>query len=100
MAILKLKKPIMVDGKELSELKYDLNKLTPNDIDLVLGELIKQGIMVATTELDTNFHRALFALAAGIDILDMKRMSAIDYLKAGNLVRDFLLDSEESTPGK
>lgn len=91
MAILKLKKPLMVDGEEKNEIEYDLESLTGNEIQQASIELSKKGIMVTTIELDSNYHAALFAKAAGLMFEDMNRLSAKDYAKATTEVRNFFL---------
>lgn len=91
MAILKLKKPIKIDGEERTELEYDLEALTGNDIQQATKELNKSGIMITTIELDSNYHAALFAKSANLMFEDMNRLSAKDYAKATTLVRDFFL---------
>ena len=91
MEILKLKKPVMIDGEEKTEIEYDFEALTGNDIQSATKELSKAGIMVTTIELDSNYHAAIFAKAADLMFEDMSRLSARDYAKATSLVRDFFL---------
>ena len=91
MAELKLKKPIKIDGEEKTVIEYDLEELTGADIQQATKELNKVGIMVTTVELDSNYHAAIFAKAAGLMFEDMNRLSAKDYTKATTLVRDFFL---------
>lgn len=91
MASLKLKKPVMIDGAEKTEIEYDLDALTGEDVQQATKELSKAGIMVTTIELDSNYHAAIFAKASGIAFEDMNRFSAKDYAKATTLVRDFFL---------
>lgn len=91
MSILKLKKPVMIDGEEKTEIKYDFDDLTGDDIQQATKELSKAGIMVTTIELDNNYHAAIFAKASGLMFEDMRRFSAKDYAKATTLVRDFFL---------
>jgi len=97
MAILKLNKAVMIDGKSILEIDYDLDGLTGADIQLAVKELQLGGVMIAFNETDSNYHAALFAKAADITYADMGRFGAKDYNKAANLVRDFfLLDTVES----
>jgi len=95
MEILKLKKPIMIDGNEKTELSYDLDGLTGSDIQHAVRELAKKGIVVGASELDLNYHAALFAQASGISFDDMSRLSAKDYDAATRSVRDFFLEVSE-----
>lgn len=96
MAKLTLKKPIMIDGVERTEIEYDLDALTGEDIQQATKEMNKSGSVPTTIELDANYHAAIFAMAAGISFEDVKRFSARDYAKCSSLVRDFfLVDTEE-----
>ena len=94
--VLKLRKPIMVDGVEKTELEYDLDSLSGDDVKQAVNDLQNAGIMPTIVELDINYHAAIFAKATGLDFVDMSRLSARDYTKATALVRDFFLaDVEE-----
>lgn len=98
MEVLKLKKPVMIDGESKTEIPYDLDALTGADIELVYNQLKKKGIAVGAIEIDTSYHMALFAQAAGIDYEDVKRMSARDCKNAVVAVRSFFVsDLEESS---
>lgn len=97
MEILKLRKPIMIDGEQVSEISYDLEGLTGNDIDMAIKNMKQKGQMVTTVELDPTYHAAVFAQAAGLALEDVQRMSAKDYNKAMTLVRDFFLDNSEES---
>lgn len=98
MEVLKLKKPVMIDGENKTEITYDLDSLTGADVELVYNQLKKKGIAVGAIEIDTSYHMAIFAQAAGIDYEDVKRMSAKDCKNAVVAVRAFFVnDSEESS---
>ena len=53
--------------------------------------LAKNNITVLITETDTNYHAAVFAVAAGLDLADIQRLGAKDYTKLCSTVRDFFL---------
>lgn len=96
MEVLKLRKPVMIDGESKTEITYDLDGLTGADIELASNQLKKKGVTVGAIELDINYHMALFAQAAGIDYEDVKRLSAKDCKDAVVAVRTFFVsDSEE-----
>lgn len=96
MAVLKLEKPVMIDGESKTEITYELESLTGADVELVYNQLKKKGIGVGAIEIDTSYHMALFAQSAGIDYEDVKRMSARDCKNAVVAVRVFFVsDSEE-----
>jgi hypothetical protein len=100
--VLKLTKPLMIDGQEVKELKYDFDNMTARD-KINVGKRIKQdGVPVSVEELDTDYHMYLFAGAvvkanSDMDISDVMRLSARDIQKGAALARNFFyLNSEES----
>lgn len=100
--VLKLSKPIMIDGKEVKELKYDLENMTARE-KIDIGKRIKQdGVPVSVEELDTDYHFYLFAGAVAkanpeIDISDLMRLSAKDAQKGAGIARNFFyLDLEQT----
>lgn len=90
--VLTLKKPIELDGEKVDKIAYDLDSLTGNDIERAITELGKKGIIVAMSETDQRYHAMIFAIAAGIAYEDVTRLSAKDFSKAVNAVRDFFLE--------
>lgn len=98
MEILKLKKPTMIDGEEKSQIPYDLESLTGNDLDAALQEVKRRGIQVGAIEIDPSYHMAVFAQASGLAYEDIKRLGARDCKNVIALVRAFFLsDSEDSS---
>lgn len=98
MEILKLKKPAMIDGEPKTEISYDLESLTGNDMDMAFQECKRRGIQVGVIEIDPSYHMALFAQASGLAYEDIKRLGARDCKNAIALVRAFFLsDSEDSS---
>ena len=95
MEVLKLKKPVMIDGESKTEITYDLDGLTGADIELASNQLKKKGVTVGAIELDINYHMALFAQAAGIDYEDVKRLGAKDCQSAIVAVRGFFMENSE-----
>ena len=92
MATLELKKTAKINGEDVTKIEYDLDNLTGEDIANAIKMLAKNNIIVTLTETDSNYHAAIFAIAAGVDYLDIKRLGAKDYVKACNTVRDFFLE--------
>lgn len=95
METLKLKKPVMIDGSEHVEIAYDFENLEANAVELALKSLKRTQHIIMAQETDPMLHGAIFAQAAGIDYTDVQRFSAIDYLNAGRLVRDFFFFGSE-----
>lgn len=96
MSKLQLKKPIKINGEEVTEIEYDLDAITGADVQQVTQEMQKLNMVIAVPELDTNYHAMLFAKASGIDYTDMQRMSLKDYTTATGVVRDFFLAGMEA----
>ena len=92
MDILKLKKPVMIDGEEKTEIPYDFDELTGKDIQAAVAELKQYELIPGVVELDTNYHAAIFAQAAGISFGDVSNFKANDYNKAVILARNFLIE--------
>lgn len=92
MRTLELKNPAMINGEEVKTIEYDLEGLTGRDSAQAINELSKRKIFVTMTEVDQNYHAAMFAIAAGISFEDVQQLSAKDYQKACNEVRDFFLE--------
>jgi len=97
MSVLKLVRPIEIDGEKRECIEYDLEELSGNIIESAMKAMQKSGYVPTVQELDPILHAYIFAEAAGIDYEDVKRLKAKDYMKAVTLVRDFFLsDSEDS----
>lgn len=92
MAIYKLSKPTMINGEEMTEISYDIEGLTGNDVAQAIKDLAKQSIVVTLTETDQNYHAALFAIASGLDYMDIRNLPLKDFMKVCNIVRDFFLE--------
>lgn len=96
-----LLKPIMIDGKEVSELPYDFENLTARDKLNASKKMKADGIPSNMEELDADYHLYLFAEAVckantNIDTADVLRISAKDAGKAAGIARNFFyLDLEE-----
>lgn len=104
MDILKLKKPIMIDGSEVTEIKYDFENMTAQD-KMKAGKAYKKtGNVISVEELDSDYHLYIFAEAVAKvnPDIDQKEilalLSAKDAAKAEKLVRDFFfVDSEDTS---
>lgn len=92
MAKLTLRKPFALDGNEVTEIEYDLEALTGNDIEHAISSLGKKGIVVTLVETDQRYHAMLFSIAAGMSYEDVNRLPAKDFSKATTAVRDFFLE--------
>ncbi len=95
MSILKLRKPFKVNGEEVTEIQYDLEELSGDDLESALNALKMEKKVVTAVEVDPSYHAAVFAYAAGLTLQDMRRMGARDYQAAIIEVRRFFLSSKE-----
>lgn len=97
MSVLNLSKVVSVNGEEIKQITYDFEDLKGDSIENAVKSMQKQGYVSTVQELDPILHAHIFAEASGLDYLDIKSLSAKDYLKCVSAVRDFLLtDSEDS----
>ncbi|AIY80092.1 UNVERIFIED_ORG: hypothetical protein B2H98_08885 [Clostridium botulinum] len=89
---LKLRKAILIDGKNVTEINYDFDKLTGENIENVFKESTRSGYMVsASYELDPVIGGRMFAEASDLDFLDIKRLGVSDYSKVASIARDFFI---------
>ena len=99
--ILKLTKPVKVNGQERTEILYDFDALVVDDIiTLDKGRSAAGLSSAATQELDAYaqfavFMRAAMRADAAWDESDIKRMNATDALRAKRLGRDFFFASAD-----
>lgn len=90
--VLTLKKPILIDGEETKEIKYDFDNLTGADVEEVFKESTRSGYMVsASYELDPIIGGRMFAKAADLDFEDIKRLKVKDYTTAAGIARSFFI---------
>lgn len=102
MDSLKLKKPIMINGSEVNEIKYDFDNMTAQD-KINAGKAYKKtGNVISVEELDSDYHLYIFAeaVAKADSEIDQREvialLSARDAARAEKLVRDFFfIDSED-----
>ncbi len=106
--ILKLSKPIMINGEERNQLKYDFENMTARD-KLEVGKRLKMdGFPISVEEIDSDYHFYLFAGAVvkaenttakpedAIDISDLLRLNAKDTYKGARLARNFFYQDSEA----
>lgn len=96
MGKLILRKPVLIDGAQFRDIEYDFENLEASAVEQALKSLKGSTHIIMAQETDPILHAAIFAQAAGIDLTDVQRFSAIDYLEAGRLVRDFFFFGSEA----
>ena len=102
--ILKLTKPIPLDGQEVRELPYDFDALTAADIHETSRYLKANGVAVPLSPaVDVDFQLGLFARAVGaaeqdFHFADALRLSALDAMTAATLTQIFFLGEGGEEP--
>ena len=100
--ILKLSKPLCVNGQELTELSYDIEALTVTDILEAGRNRAKASNGVDTSqkavEVDTDLHvyvamQAIIKQNPQIDINDLKRLSGAEVSHLIKVGRSFFMKS-------
>ena len=93
---LKLRKPLMVNGEEISEIPFDFESMTVGNKLMVTKNMTDAGYtMTQVEEFGPVYHLFLFAKAAEVATkgkiitTDILRMSARDGKEAGALARSF-----------
>ena len=109
METIKLKTPLKVNGKDMSELKLDFDAITPEGFiraeALSNAKRSNQGASASLAEVDYGFHLYLAFEAAvcadpSVDIADLERITGRDLVQLMQAGRFFALgadgDSTES----
>lgn len=104
-SILKLENPILINGKNVSELTYDTNEITPllfaeADAKRKLAAGAKNVAITPAAEFDYGLHlylgfAAVIAVNGNIDFSDMERVRGADVVDIMAVGRNFILKSEE-----
>ena len=103
---IKLKNPIMIDGKSVSEITYDSNEITAllyaeADAKKKVAAGMKNVSMSPAVEFDFGLHlymgfAAAIAINPGYSFEDLERIKGLDVMEFSTVGRDFLLKSDSS----
>ena len=108
MNTLKLKNPIKIDGKEVTELTYDANEI--DGILFATAESkrkaaagMKNTTITPAAEFDFSLHlylgfAAIIAVNPSYDFSDVERMKGRDLVEVMSIGRNFMLKSEAARP--
>jgi hypothetical protein len=97
--IITLSHPITINGKQVSELPYDIMEITNDQFDAAEAKAafcaIKNGGSRAVAELDNLLHKylgyaAITAANPKIDVSDLERIKGPDIMKVVRAGRNFL----------
>ena len=90
---LTLKKPVTWEGKEYTELPYDMDKLTGEDIMAAENKIAADGVLSPVPMITAQYQAAVFAIAAGVDYDMLRKLCASDFVAMTQKVKVFLNDS-------
>lgn len=110
MESIKLKNPIQINGKEVRELTYDANEITPAgfaeaEYRKSRANGSKGAPSSAAVELDYSLHlylgfAAILAVNPTYDFNDLERIKGLDVMEVMKVGRNFIIASAgESTDG-
>lgn len=104
---LKLRTPLMVNGKKLDKLTYDTNAITvalfsEAEARKLKATIGKAGGIAGAAECDYSLHlylgmMAIVAVNSDIDIADLERISGADVPALMRVGRDFFTSRSEET---
>lgn len=94
-----LSEPLTVNGKELTELEYDLNKITAGqfcEAEALRWQAAGNKPVFNVCEFDHGFHlylgmMAVIAVMPHVDVLDLERLKARDLVKLMKIGQNFIL---------
>jgi len=84
-----LKKPLEYEGKSYTELPYDFDQLTGDDLLSAEAEINLSGGITPIMDLSKAYQAAVFARAAKIEFAMMRKLSAKDFTNATAAVMVF-----------
>ena len=93
---LKLKKPLLINGKEVKELTYDADEITILEYKEANKRTLSFDMSLA--ESDYNLHlqigfAAIIAVNPEVDIADLERMKGQDLYKVSIIGRNFITEA-------
>ena len=106
METLKLKNPVMIDGKEVTEVTYDANEI--DGVLFATAEAkskasagMKNVSITPAAEFDFGLHlylgyAAIIAVNPSYDFSDLERIKGQDNVKIMGIGRNFMLASDEA----
>lgn len=110
METLKLKNPVMIDGKEITEVTYDANEI--DGVLFATAEAkrkasagMKNVTITPAAEFDFGLHlylgyAAIIAVNPSYDFSDLERIKGQDNIKVMGIGRNFMLASEKEPQQK
>lgn len=107
MEIIKLRNPILINNKQVTELTYDSNEITPSgfaeaEYHKTRANGSKGAPSSAAVELDYAMHlylgfAAIIAVNPGYDWADLERIKGADVMEVVKVGRNFIIDSVDAS---
>ena len=107
MESIKLKNPIKINGKDITELTYDVNEITPAgfaeaEYRKTRANGSKGAPSSAAVELDYSLHlylgfAAILAVNPEYDFNDLERIKGLDVMEVMKVGRNFIIASAEKS---
>ena len=89
--VIKLRKPVKWEDKELSEIVLDLDGLTGDDLAAAETEMAASGIVPVFVDVSKRYHMHVAAKAAGVSVELLGKLKAPDATKVCMAVQNFLM---------
>ena len=109
MEIIKLRNPILINNKKVSELTHDANEITPSgfaeaEYRKTRANGSKGAPSSAAVELDYSLHlylgfAAILAVNPEYDFNDLERIKGADVMEVMKVGRNFIIDSVDTSQG-
>lgn len=93
---LKLKKPLLVNGKEVNELTYDADEITIQEYKAANKRTLSYDMSLAESDYYLHLQigfAAIIAVNPEIDISDLERMKGQDLYKVSIVGRNFITEA-------
>ncbi len=90
----KLTKPVMDDGKEITEVVFNPDDLTGNDMAEAEREFLVSGGIPTNLNSSISYLQHVAARACGLEVDTIRRMGAKDSIYLTTSTQIFLLDME------
>ena len=107
METIKLRNPILINGKTVSELTHDANEITPSgfaeaEYRKTRANGSKGAPSSAAVELDYSLHlylgfAAILAVNPEYDFNDLERIKGADVMEVMKVGRNFIIDSVDTS---
>lgn len=91
MQVVKLNNPIMVNGKEVKEVKLDFEAIRGKDLIAAEKEVRKMGDTTPSVFLSMDFQALVAAKLIGVPVEDVLEMQSTDFKNLVLPVANFLL---------